>query len=81
MLRVSDKSLFLTLIYYYKIVAISPAARHLALRHQLNVNKIKGTGKHGLISKEDVLVFLSQKGSPQNIIEPVAPKTSRLSPK
>jgi len=31
-------------------------------KHSLDINKIKGTGKDGRVSKEDVLKFMSSGG-------------------
>ncbi len=44
----------------------SPAARKLAAESKLNINKIKGTGKNGVILKEDVMSLMGIKPSPSN---------------
>ena len=44
----------------------SPAARKLAAESKLNLNKIKGTGKNGVILKEDVMSLMGVKPSPSD---------------
>ena len=44
----------------------SPAARKLAVESKLNLNKIKGTGKNGVILKEDVMSLMGVKPSPSD---------------
>lgn len=41
---------------------LSPAARKLVMEHELDPSTIAGTGKNGLISKEDVMQALELKG-------------------
>ena len=37
----------------------TPAVRHLAKKHKLDINQITATGKGGRVTKEDVLNFMS----------------------
>jgi pyruvate/2-oxoglutarate dehydrogenase complex dihydrolipoamide acyltransferase (E2) component len=39
---------------------MSPSARHWIDKNRLSVQQIKGTGRRGMIMKEDVLRFLSE---------------------
>ena len=43
---------------------ISPAARKMAQEANLNINNIKGTGKNGLILKEDIMSLMGSKPAP-----------------
>jgi len=43
---------------------ISPAARKIAIESKININEIKGTGKNGVILKEDVLNLMGVKPIP-----------------
>ncbi len=47
-----------------KEVSLSPAARKIAKEAQIDLNKIKGSGKHGVILKEDVMSLMGSKPSP-----------------
>ncbi|KAF5753612.1 putative dihydrolipoyllysine-residue (2-methylpropanoyl)transferase [Helianthus annuus] len=40
----------------------TPAVRSLAKEHNIDINDVTGTGKHGRISKEDVLKYALEKG-------------------
>ncbi|KAI7737454.1 hypothetical protein M8C21_002852, partial [Ambrosia artemisiifolia] len=40
----------------------TPAVRSLAKEHNIDINDVTGTGKHGRISKEDVLKYAIEKG-------------------
>lgn len=42
-------------------VLATPAVRHLAKQHGININDIRGTGKDGRVLKEDILNFVSSK--------------------
>ncbi len=44
--------------------SISPAARKMATEAQININEIEGSGKHGIILKEDILSLMGSKPSP-----------------
>ena len=37
----------------------TPAVRHLAKKHNIDINNIKGTGKQGRVTKEDILKFIA----------------------
>ena len=36
----------------------TPAVRHMAKKHGLNINEIPGTGKNDRVTKEDVINFM-----------------------
>lgn len=42
-------------------ILATPAVRHLAKQHGININDIRGTGKDGRVLKEDILNFVSSK--------------------
>ncbi len=44
--------------------SFSPAARKMAIETKLDVNKIKGTGKHGVILKEDIMNLMGSRPAP-----------------
>ena len=44
--------------------SISPAARKMATEAKLDLNKIQGSGKHGVILKEDIMSLMGSKPSP-----------------
>jgi len=44
--------------------SISPAARKMATEAKVDLNKIKGSGKHGVILKEDIMSLMGSKPSP-----------------
>ena len=37
----------------------APSARNLAVKHNLNLSLISGTGRQGIITKEDILRVLA----------------------
>ena len=45
---------------------ISPAARKIAAESNININEINGTGKNGVILKEDLLGLMGSKPSPSD---------------
>ena len=47
-----------------KKIVISPAARKLATEANLNLNEIEGSGKNGIILKEDIMGLMGSKPSP-----------------
>ena len=47
-----------------KETKISPAARKMANEGKVDINKIEGTGKNGVILKEDVMSLMGSKPSP-----------------
>ena len=47
-----------------KETQISPAARKMANEASVDINKIEGTGKNGLILKEDIMSLMGSKPSP-----------------
>ena len=44
--------------------ALSPAVRRLAREHDLDLNKVTGTGKDGRVLKEDILRYFQEQASP-----------------
>ena len=49
-----------------KETTISPAARKMADESNLDINKIQGSGKNGVILKEDVMSLMGSKPSPSD---------------
>ena len=47
-----------------KEAGISPAARKMASEANIDVEKVKGTGKNGTILKEDVMALMGYKPTP-----------------
>ncbi|MFZ1747775.1 MAG: dihydrolipoamide acetyltransferase family protein [Nitrospirales bacterium] len=43
---------------------LSPAVRDLAVKHQVDLSRITGTGMNGRITKKDILEFLDQQDQP-----------------
>ena len=43
---------------------VSPAARKIATESNININNIKGTGKNGIILKEDIMSLMGSKPAP-----------------
>lgn len=46
--------------------SLSPAVRRLIFEHNLKVDAIAGTGKHGNLTKSDVLVYIKSHAEPAN---------------
>ena len=44
--------------------SLSPAARKMAAESKVDLNKIEGSGKHGVILKEDIMSLMGSKPSP-----------------
>ena len=44
--------------------SVSPAARKMATEAKVDLNKIEGSGKHGVILKEDIMSLMGSKPSP-----------------
>ncbi len=44
--------------------SVSPAARKMAAEVKVDLNKIEGSGKHGVILKEDIMSLMGSKPSP-----------------
>ena len=44
---------------------VSPAARKIANEAKIDLDKIKGTGKNGIILKEDIMDLMGSKPAPQ----------------
>ena len=41
----------------------SPAARNFARQHNIDINLVKGTGKDGRITNEDIMAYASKQGT------------------
>lgn len=54
---------------------LSPVVRRMIAEHQLNPAEIKGTGRDGRITREDVVGYIAQRGS-----RPPAPQAARSTP-
>ena len=52
-----------------QVAAVSPSARKLAHEHDVDAASLQGSGKHGLVTKEDVLSAVQQ---PVPVAQPVA---------
>ena len=55
---------------------LSPVVRRLIAEHRLNPADIKGSGRDGRITREDVLGFIAQRGAPTSA--PATPEVARL---
>ncbi len=73
--KVEDETLILDEVHEEKKVSkqthninqetkISPAARKMASEAKINLEKVKGTGKNGIILKEDIMGLMGSKPSP-----------------
>ena len=49
-----------------KISNFSPAARKMAAEAKIDLNKIQGSGKHGVILKEDIMGLMGSKPAPSS---------------
>ena len=45
-------------------ISFSPAARKMAKESKVNLSNLKGTGKHGVVLKEDIMSLMGSKPSP-----------------
>jgi pyruvate/2-oxoglutarate dehydrogenase complex dihydrolipoamide acyltransferase (E2) component len=43
----------------------TPAVRHIAKKHNIDINSLGGSGKDGRVTKEDVLNFINAGGKSQ----------------
>src|SRR5918998_5843954 len=41
---------------------VTPVVRRIAAEHQVDLSKVKGTGRRGRVTKKDVLAFMDQWG-------------------
>ena len=66
----TEEPLILKDLHHEKIITkrkdqvISPAARKIASEARVNLDKIQGTGKNGVVLKEDVMSLMGSKPSP-----------------
>lgn len=62
-------------------VRASPAARRISVEHGLNLGEVQGTGRGGVVSKPDVVEYLSRPPAPAPAATaPAAPPPSAPSP-
>lgn len=54
----------------------TPAVRHMAKKHGLNINQITGTGKNGRVTKEDVILYMEGGKAQPSSTTTVAPVTA-----
>jgi 2-oxoglutarate dehydrogenase E2 component (dihydrolipoamide succinyltransferase) len=59
------------------VPAVSPSARKLAHAHDVDTSSLQGSGKHGLVIKEDVLGAVQQPASAAQSAPAVAPSGNR----
>ncbi len=57
-----------------KETKISPAARKMATESNININELQGTGKNGVILKEDIMSLMGTKPSPSERIIKYGPE-------
>ena len=60
--------------------ALSPAVRRLAREHDLDLNKVTGTGKDGRVLKEDILRYFQEQASPDTTLPASEPTAAAESP-
>jgi 2-oxoglutarate dehydrogenase E2 component (dihydrolipoamide succinyltransferase) len=51
-------------------VSLSPAARRIVEEEKVNVAEVVGTGKHGQVSKSDLVQYLESKRAPRSPVQP-----------
>src|ERR1700719_4061209 len=51
-------------------VSLSPAARRIVEEEKVNVAQVVGTGKHGQVSKSDLVQYLESKRAPRSPVQP-----------
>ena len=56
---------------------LSPAARRIAEEEHVKLSEVTGTGKHGQITKSDLVEYLESKAGPPTVSQPVQPVTER----
>jgi 2-oxoglutarate dehydrogenase E2 component (dihydrolipoamide succinyltransferase) len=52
--------------------ALSPAARRIAEEENVKLSEVTGTGKHGQVTKSDLVEYLESKGGPPSASQPSA---------
>eukprot|EP00027_Filamoeba_sp_ATCC50430_P006869 CAMPEP_0168564316 /NCGR_PEP_ID=MMETSP0413-20121227/13177_1 /TAXON_ID=136452 /ORGANISM="Filamoeba nolandi, Strain NC-AS-23-1" /LENGTH=506 /DNA_ID=CAMNT_0008595973 /DNA_START=43 /DNA_END=1560 /DNA_ORIENTATION=- len=61
-------------------VLATPAVRHLARKHNLDLRQIQPSGRDGRVLKEDVIKFVESGGQPQPVAAKAAPSTPAAPP-
>ena len=59
-----EEPLVLNDIYQKENISVSPAARKIAQESKINLSEVQGSGKHGLILKEDLISLMGVQPSP-----------------
>jgi len=59
-----DQPLILDNIYQEENILASPSARKIAKESKIDLNEVEGSGKHGLILKEDLMSLMGSQPSP-----------------
>ena len=54
----------------------TPAVRRIAREHDLDIRTVRGTGKDGRVSKEDIIAFVERSTSGSGLLAPVVPGTA-----
>ena len=73
--KIEDKPLILEQVHVEKKISrkplstkeeaqVSPAARKMASEAKINLDQVKGTGKNGIILKEDIMALMGSKPAP-----------------
>lgn len=61
-------------------VRVSPVVARMLQVHDLDVHELKGTGRDGRITKQDVLAYLETHEDQAEALEPAAPETPAAAP-
>jgi 2-oxoglutarate dehydrogenase E2 component (dihydrolipoamide succinyltransferase) len=59
-------------------VTLSPAARRIVEEEKVNLAEVAGTGKHGQVTKSDLVQYLDSKGAPGSPTQPTAQRAPAI---